>query len=174
MLKTKKKIKEIPIFPKEESRISPKKPFNPKILLFLVFLFGISMAYIVWKNGQADISEERKAKFQNEVEKLEKAEQYALIAEESKLYPCLNCKGMDSVFLLRGEIWKYGVSTNGEKRYTQTFLRTNRLIYFRQFMGSLQACLVEEKRKIYHYPLLPENLKRLKPLDRPAGNPQDR
>ena len=174
MLKIKKKSKEIPIFPKEEVGISPKKPFNPKILLFLVFFLGISMAYIVWKNGKADISEERKAKFRNEVEKLEKAEQYALIAERNGLYPCLNCKNMDSVFLLKGEIWKYGVTTNGQKRYSDTFLESNFLKYVRQFSGNLQQCLVEEKRKIYYYPVLPENLKRQKPLERPAGNPQDR
>ncbi|NBC05605.1 MAG: hypothetical protein GVY26_00245 [Bacteroidetes bacterium] len=47
------------------------------------------------------------------------------------------------------------------------------LIYVPQFKGDYAACLKEEKRKIYYYPLLPEALNRSVRLLRPPGNKND-
>jgi hypothetical protein len=80
------------------------------------------------------------------------------------------------IFLHIGEIWKYGVTINGEQvRYTKNELIEKGLLYLPQLQGSLQRCLSEERKKIIEYPLLPENLTR-KPeyrLARPPANPYD-
>ncbi len=48
------------------------------------------------------------------------------------------------------------------------------LAYSVQFIGTIQECLAEERRKIFLYATLPENIKRAKPLIRPPGNKIDR
>ena len=48
------------------------------------------------------------------------------------------------------------------------------LRYRADFFGTEQECLVEEKRKIYNYPNLPECKKRDFVILRPAGNKIDR
>jgi len=123
--------------------------------------------------GVPKISEERKAKLKYELEKLDQAEQYALLAEVSGWFPCFNCPDTTHIFLVSGEVWKYGVTTNGRNRYSPGFYTNNRLVYFPQFRGPLQECLKEEKRKIYYYPVLPENLKRKIRILRPPGNKKD-
>jgi hypothetical protein len=45
--------------------------------------------------------------------------------------------------------------------------------YLTEFKGTLSECIKEEKRKIYYYAILPENLKRNNPLIRPPGNKID-
>lgn len=58
-------------------------------------------------------------------------------------------------------LWKYGVTNQGERqRYTTQFLRQPQLRYVVQFSGTYSQCLVEEKRKLFEYPILPENLAR--------------
>jgi hypothetical protein len=122
--------------------------------------------------GNPVLHPERLAKMEREIEKLDEAEQYALLAAAEGWYPCFNCLDAQ-IFLLAGEVWKYGVTTNGSSRYSESFYATNRLLYFSQFKGTLQECLQEEKRKIYHYAILPENVKRQRPLLRPPGNKND-
>lgn len=99
------------------------------------------------------------------------AEQYALIAANSGMYVC-NCPG-GTYFLNIGEVWKYGITKNGEKgRYTVKFLTANNLHYESQFIGTLHDCLIQEQIKIRSYSLLPENVARPIPerLVRPCGN----
>ncbi|MEM9887132.1 MAG: hypothetical protein AAF849_14660 [Bacteroidota bacterium] len=108
-----------------------------------------------------------------ELEELEEdAEQYALRAKASGDYPCLNCANSATIFLNAGEIWKYGYTLK-KNRYSEQRLKKLKLYYDRQFEGSPRECLKEEKRKIFRYPLLPENLVRSSRLPRPPGNKQD-
>mgnify|MGYP006309620395 CR=1 FL=1 len=129
--------------------------------------------FIIWRDGKPALSPARKGKLDRELEAFENAEQYALIAEVPGQYPCFNCPEATEIFLLPGEVWKYGVTTKGrEGRYVQGLPFAN-LLYIIEFEGTLQKCLQEEKLKIYQYALLPENLKRKKPLIRPPGNKRD-
>jgi len=96
-----------------------------------------------------------------------------LVAKLNGWYICYKNIEIDSIYLFKGEVWKYGKTCMGQdKRYSD--LDKLRLDYLPQFMGSEQECLIEEKRKIYNYPLLLECLKRKINLLRPPGNKIDR
>ncbi|MFN8254166.1 MAG: hypothetical protein U0W24_00660 [Bacteroidales bacterium] len=99
--------------------------------------------------------------------------QYALITTEAGNFPCYNCSS-GSIYLNPGEVWKYGKTCNGQSgRYPNGFPVPN-LKFVIQFEGTESMCLIEEKRKIYSYPALPECLKRNIKLLRPPGNKIDR
>lgn len=150
----------------------------PVLAIVLVFLTLAIIPFIEFdENGTPILSTWRKEKLVKELENLDEAEQYALLATDNGYYPCLSCKTsrVDStrIFLFRNEVWKYGTTTKGEKgRYRKTLASMN-LKYQSQFVGTLADCLKQEKIKIYNYPLLPESLKRNFHLIRPPGNKQD-
>ncbi len=101
-------------------------------------------------------------------------EQYALVAFREGWFPCFNCGYTDSIYLYKGEVWKYGKTCLGEYgRYPNGFGVPN-LQYIREYVGTEKNCLIMEKEKIYNYPNLPECLKRTVFLIRPAGNKIDR
>jgi len=77
------------------------------------------------------------------------------------------------IYLTVGQIWKYGFTTKNEKGRYQKSLESKNLFYLVEYEGTITACMKEEKRKIYYYALLPENLTRETPLIRPPGNKQD-
>ncbi len=128
------------------------------------------------------ISKDRETKRDNEIERIsdkkfdcEKCcEQYVLVAQEDGWYPCYQpqCEKA-TIWLNAGEVWKYGKTCLGEKKRYSSGLPTNNLIYAKQFEGTEQECLIEEKRKIYNYPLLPEAMARNIKLVRPPGNKID-
>lgn len=155
-----------------------QKPFNPLplfgLLLFLAVAFLIGTKWLESdQEGNPILAPYRKAKLEKELEELDKAEQYALLAARDGDYPCFNCPGKSTIFLRQGQVWKYGVTTKGEKSRYGTWHIDNNLFYVIQLEGTLQECLREEKRKIYYYATLPENLARPVPLIRPPGNKQD-
>ena len=164
---------------------SPSDPLpsgNPLHLLFLLlfaaFFFILATSdfdeYVLLKDdGTYELTNKRKGKLIRELADLEEAEQYALRAIRGGMYPCFSCLSSDSIFLYSGEIWKYGITTKGQNRRYGRFLMNNSLQYEIQYKGLLHDCLKEEKRKIYNYPLLPENLKRARKVGRPPGNKQD-
>lgn len=157
----------------------PKFPNGKKILLIFCAIGGIFLFYkgvdFLEKDedGNIRISKERQEKMERELEEYEHAEQYVLLAEKDDFYPCLNCKNGGRIFLFQGEVWKYGVTTKKQTGRYPNGLPAESLIYLVQFKGNIHQCLVEEKRKIYQYPVLPENLKRIVPLLRPPGNQRD-
>ncbi|MBL7803094.1 MAG: hypothetical protein JNL02_05125, partial [Saprospiraceae bacterium] len=104
---------------------------------------------------------------------LEEAEQYALVATKEQWYPCLH-SGHSLYFLHVGEVWKYGVTTKGERgRYQDQFILDNSVSFIVQYAGTITECLQEEQTKLFYYPLLPENLARPEKdrLIRPPYNP---
>jgi hypothetical protein len=130
---------------------------------------------IVWEDGVPKLHPKREQKLEKEIREIEDAEQYALIALEEGWYPCSVCQN-GKIYLYLGHIWKYGVTRKGAQiRYSTEKLHGRKLQYVAQFYGHYAACLIEEKRKIYGYPLLPENLIRpeRQRLARPPGNEQD-
>jgi hypothetical protein len=130
--------------------------------------------FLIRKGDKVELAPWRKEKLERELEELDHAEQYALLAGRPEFYPCFPCQGKKEIFLTLGEVWKYGVTTKGETgRYRDGFPKPG-LAYVIEFEGPLQECLKQEKLKIYRYATLPENLKRERPLIRPPGNKVDR
>jgi len=155
-----------------------KKPikFLPNIflcLLALILIFGAKEFIEYTEEGSAILSSERAAKLAKELEELDNAEQYVLLAAKDGYYPCFACVDKSRIFLRKGNIFKYGVTRKGEQgRYGEWHVDQG-LLYFIEFQGTLQECLREEKLKIYNYAIHPENLSRSIPLIRPPGNKQD-
>lgn len=137
-----------------------------RVILFLGGAFLVGMAalkwtdVVEWVDGQWRLQPKRAAERDKQMKKIDIAEQYALIANVPGYYECLHCPSK-RIFLKSNEVWKYGVTNQGERqRYTTQFLRQSQLRYLVQFSGTYSQCLVEEKRKLFEYPLLPENLAR--------------
>lgn len=168
---------------RKPSKLKEKNPFqNYGLLLLISAIVGI---FIVaqWKDvdfleqgkeGEPILSGKRQKELDKEIERLNNAEQYALIAIENDYFPCYNCPNDTLIFLYIGEVWRYGITINGEKGRYPNGLPYKALLYEVQVRGTLQECLIEEKRKIFNYATLPENIKRKIPLIRPPGNKQDR
>jgi hypothetical protein len=171
--------KEIPLEIQTRKKKSKEPQKDRRLFYLALFIASLIVAgtasYIIWTpEGKPDISPERKTELDSSIRRFDNAEQYALIALKSKKYPCSSCLGQDSIFLFAGEIWKYGVTFNGQEgRYGQEYLNANELRYIIQFKGPLGECYKEEKRKIFYYPTLPENTKRKEPLMRPPANVND-
>jgi len=114
-------------------------------------------------------------KLAKEKREIDNAEQYALFAITPGWYECYTCPSR-TIYLFTGDIWKYRVTRKGKTvRYSFASLGDKNLQYITQFVGNYAECLIQEKIKIYHYPLLPDNLKRPDSLRLvyPPGNKQD-
>ncbi|MCB9272690.1 MAG: hypothetical protein H6564_01525 [Lewinellaceae bacterium] len=145
------------------------------LLLFAALLFAVLSGtdFLEFEDGRPVLAPGRLGKLLRELDELENAEQYVLLASRDGNYPCFNCGEKTTIFLRKGEVWKYGVTRKGEReRYGEWHLEQG-LYYFIQYQGPLQECLRQEKIKIYHYATLPENLRREIPLIRPPGNKRD-
>ncbi|GJM32100.1 MAG: hypothetical protein DHS20C18_11010 [Saprospiraceae bacterium] len=166
----------------------PRGNGQPKLgEIFLLLVFGILVGgyyliggdknppFITNEDGEKALSPERQAKLDRELEEIDNAKQYALIAGEEGYYPCYICpESKKTIFLNIGEVWKYGVTRKGEKgRYPGENYGAPDLIFVTQFEGHYAACLKKEKIMIYNYPLLPEAQRRKIILLRPPGNKYD-
>ena len=149
----------------------PKWP----LLLFIGFLiFLTSKPFLEYdEEGTPRLAFWRQQKMEKEIEELDEAEQYVIVAAITGNYPCYSCVTSKTIFLSKGEIWKYGMTTKGKSGRYGNKLEPMNLLYIVQFKGTIEQCLKEERRKIYQYALLPENLKRKSPLIRPPGNKKD-
>ena len=149
---------------------------NSKQLL-TIFLFGLTVLLFakVW-NGKTEVdTSERDQAYSERIDRLNNAEQYALLAKTTGYYPCYHCP-TGKFFLNRNEVWKYGVTINGKsKRYTDEYLRGLNVLYVVEFEGTIQECLEEEAKKIILYYQLLENAVRFDKnrLLRPPGNSKD-
>lgn len=125
--------------------------------------------------GKPQLKPEREAKLAEDLRKMHNCQQYSLRAAKSKYYPCYSCVDTAWVFLNIGEVWKYGEKcSESDSRYTQDKLDAQYLTLVPEFWGNKIECYEEQQqRKIYRYPLLPENLKRINKLGHPPGNKQD-
>ena len=123
--------------------------------------------------GEPQLTSKHQQQLQKKLNELNEAEQYALVATKEGLFPCIH-SGHALYFLHVGEVWKYGVTTKGERgRYTGQFMLENSVAYVVEFTGSLSECLKAEQAQLFSYPLLPENLARpvTDRLIRPPYNP---
>ncbi len=77
-----------------------------------------------------------------------------LVATEDGEFPVLEWGKTDptsKIKLKKDEIWKYGTTVNPETRYTQKWLRENKLRKVRQDKGSKKYVLGREGFKIMSY-----------------------
>jgi hypothetical protein len=127
------------------------------------------------ENGDVQLKEWRMLELERQLQELEEAEQYALVALSDGFYECYYCAG-GKYYLQEGMIWKYGITRKGvDRRYRGLWLSKMRLAYRVQFRGTNHECQIEEKRKIFLYPMHHDNRIR-KPSDRlarPPGNKND-
>lgn len=148
---------------------------KPVLGFALLLLAALTFWEVIeWINGEPKLRVKRQEELKKQIEEIEDAEQYALKVEMPGWYDCYLCPGR-KIFLNAFAIWKYGVTRKGEKvRYSKDFLRKGRLRYEVQFRGNYTQCLIEEKRKLFNYPLMPENLQRPDSLKLvlPPGNLQ--
>jgi hypothetical protein len=168
--------------PKPKPNVEPKRSKEQRNNYWFLFFIILLMLYCAQNfddftikndDGTYEISQQRQEELQKRKEKIDKAEQYALVAVSNGLYPCFNCGEQQHIFLYIGEVWKYGVSKNGNQRYKKHWYKSMRLEYLTQFTGIYSECLKRELDQIYQYPILPENLKREEKLPRPPGNKED-
>lgn len=163
-------------------------PENPKpgkgfSFLWLVALIGVSITLwemagakkspiVIDEKGNATLAPHREKKLQKELGEIDNAVQYALRASESGYFPCYTCPdGKGTIYLQKGEVWRYGTTRKGENgRYPSGDYGVPNLTFVPEFVGTYSECLKMEKTKIYHYPLLPEALKRDFILAIPPGN----
>ncbi len=134
---------------------------------FGMFFFKLSIERAKKKAQEIERVESHSYKYDNCV-------QYALVAAENGWFPCYNCGTVDSIYLYKNEVWKYGKTCKGENVRYANGLPAKLLVFEVEFEGTEKECLIEEKKKIYNYPNLPECLKRNIVLIRPAGNKIDR
>ncbi|WP_373553785.1 hypothetical protein [Haliscomenobacter sp.] len=163
--------------------MQPAAPRGPRrALLFFIACCCILGLLVRWsgvdflerdESGEFRLSESRQTQMERRLERLRSCEQYVLIAKTSGFYPCYNCGKDTRIFLQAGEVWKYGITIQGEKGRYRSWVTTMGLRYRVQYRGSVQDCLRQETLKIYQYALLPENTKRAVPLIRPPGNKAD-
>jgi hypothetical protein len=152
-----------------------KNPF-PLIMAGALIMVVCALKWgdvIEYFNGEPRLTAKHQNQLRKKLNELEEAEQYALVAMIDGWYPCLH-SGHALCYLHIGEVWKYGVTTKGERgRFTGQFILDNSVGYIIQYTGTVGECLKEEQVKLFSYPLLPENLARLETdrLIRPPYNP---
>jgi hypothetical protein len=173
------------IITEEKKIIREKIPQKPKIFLwfwlFLLLTIFAAYKYHEWseyvetdENGNLRIATWREEKFLKDSLKIaSQCVQYALLARENSWYPCYTCPDSTMIYLNRGEVWYYGETCNGEKGRYGNKLSELLVRYEPQFVGNKAECIIEQKRKIVNYPLLAENLARVKKLARPPANTVD-
>lgn len=160
----------------EEKKKKPKQNLWFWVMLVFVVLLGIFAAN-EWqknkKNQKVVLEKKRQKKFEKDSVRLENCVQYALLAAEDGFFTCYSCLDSVQIFLRHGEVWYYGETCYEKSRYSEQTLKAKNLLMLVQYRGNKQQVILEQKRKIYAYPTLPEALKRKIDLIRPPGNKTD-
>jgi len=152
---------------KVENLLQSRKTFFVFVaVLTVAFCVTLPLSRVLKRDKEIDGILERTSNFDYCI-------QYALITTVEGYYPCFNCPE-GHIYLHVGEVWKYGQTCKGETGRYPNGLPFKNLVFKPQFYGIQQACLVEEKLKIYAYPALPECQRRTVKLLRPPGNKIDR
>ena len=171
----KSRNEKIKTYPFQEKKPNPKNYNWLWLVVILVVVMAAKFADFVDRqpDGGYILKPKRKRELERRKGKLDESEQYALKATINGWYECHNCGKETQIYLYIGEVWKYGVSRNGVRRYASWEYKENDLAYIMEYKGTLTECSKRELEQIYNYPLLPENLKRDFKLPRPPGNKKD-
>lgn len=159
--------------------------FILSILLLLIAKREVQMArkYVEGTEGYVYLDEDGNPQVIPEVyERLEKQKkkretcvQYVAVAIDDGYRACYTCPdGKKTIFLEKGEVWKYGETCDLESRKNDPEYRINRVELLDQNYGSKHYCFKVQLDSIYLYKKHHENLMRLKNtgiwLKRPPGN----
>lgn len=135
----------------------------------LLAILGIVLA-LNWeditteKDGETVLTPDRERKIDERERRLQKAELYALLADVDGYYECPLCPQRALIngkyYLHKGNVYRYGVTTNRVERYSTQELTRYRLKYVVLKEGTLEQCLIEETYRNAGYALLAENLAR--------------
>jgi hypothetical protein len=161
---------------KFEKKENPKQNLYFWAILFAVIALAIYASNQWQKNNENDklvLEKARLKKFEKDSARLENCVQYVLYASKDGFYPCHSCSDSVQIFLHKGEVWYYGETCYETSRYDEDFRRNSGLNFFVQYRGNKHQVILEQKRKIYHYPLLPEAVNRKFSIIRPPGNKND-
>lgn len=153
--------------------------FSP-FRFFLLFILFLVLAYAgseFWEQFYNDptLDPEEVAAAQREAEEIANRHetwiQYALIATTTMQRPCLRCpNGIHIVTVRTGEVYKYGITTQGQARYEQQLYENLQVRMVEQVVGEYTLCKTAEVNKIVAYRFLPESQKPEVKLNRPPGN----
>ena len=162
---------------KTESPLVERQHKKQHLLVIAIFLIAASASALFWEHFYDDPDldwtaiEEAQREAEEIVNRHSEWVQYALIANSTMKRPCLRCPGgVDMVTVREGEIYKYGITTRGVSRYSQSFISLLDLRFFIEYKGSYIECKEMEINKIVSYKFLPESQKPEIRLIRPPGN----
>ena len=137
--------------------------------MVLLVVIGIILA-LNWEDittkegGEIVLTPDRERKIDEREKRLLKAELYALLADVDGYYECPLCPQQALIngkyYLQKGNVYRYGVTTNRIERYSTQELIRYRLEYVVLKEGTLELCLIEETYRNAGYALLAENLAR--------------
>lgn len=143
-------------------------------LIYILSAFILIFAYIRWEDvvienpdGSFSIDDATADKVADRVDRIEnQSEFYALVAETNGYFICPLCPPEATTnsryYLYFNEVYKVGVSMNGNRRYSQAELARWNLAYVVLQIGNYAEMLALETTFMGNYPLYPENLKRPK------------
>ncbi|MBV6442484.1 MAG: hypothetical protein DYG98_22490 [Haliscomenobacteraceae bacterium CHB4] len=81
---------------------------------------------VEWVEGEWRLKPKREAKRDKQIKNIDDAEQNVLLAIAPGYYECLHCPSK-RIYLHTNEVWKYGVTNQGEKqRYTSQYFEQRR------------------------------------------------
>ncbi len=126
------------------------------IVTIIMFITAVRLNKMILEMERIDIKIEREYN----------CVQYSLSVNIDGYYSCYKD---GTIYLTKGDIWKYGKTCNENTRYLKNYLIKNHFSFNVEYIGSEKECLIMEKYKIYLYPF-----KRQTKLMRPPGNKIDR
>jgi len=111
--------------------------------------YGAAAAGFMYDNAQLIMKRDKEIEgIRSRTYKPRQGVTYALVATKDTVYPDVR---NGKTYLHKGEVWKYGETIQGRKRYTNKFYKTNNLEMQRLFRGSQMEIKVMEKMYLYDY-----------------------
>lgn len=149
----------------------------PIAIIGFILYFSLPSFIKIDENGNYVLSDERLQDYREKPKSSEEVEVYKLVATVRGLYKCFSCPGVKAVRLNSGEVWKYGITRSGKRRYTKGYYLEHKVEYIPIVTTDILNAEQLEKQLIISYPMLPECQKRMKMygifLKRPPGNTKD-
>ncbi len=111
--------------------------------------YGAAAAGFMYDNAQLIMKRDKEIEgIRSRTYKPRQGVTYALVATKDTVYPDVR---NGTTYLHKGEVWKYGETIQGRRRYTKQFYETNNLDMKYLFWGSQMEIKVMEKMYLYDY-----------------------
>lgn len=161
----------------DQKNTNPKFTFGLFLMVFGLLSFVLFASSEIWErllkdpNLDTEAVEAVKKEAEDIKSRHENWIQYKLVAINTMKRPCLRCpNGIKTVTVRKGEVYKYGITTQGQARYTSTQYSYLDVRLLTEFEGNYTECKNMEIDKILSYQFLPESQKPEVKLIRPPGN----